>query len=345
MLRLGVGDPVDRSSAESQMRKGGMLMDNKKFEKANIDIKKKPNMHYLTSERKTVAFSLDDSFMIVGERINPTGKKAFQAELREGKIDRALEFATEQEANGATLLDVNFGMGGVDEKELMLRAIDELANVTQLPLCIDSSHVDIIEAALRRYPGRALINSISYESHKCEPLLNIAKKYGAMFILLPLSDKGLPENIEEKIDIINTVSNRAFELGFKKEDIVVDGLVATVGANKNAAIETLETIKYCYANGYATTCGLSNISFGLPQRGYVNATFLSMAIANGLTMAISNPNQNLLMSTALAANLLRNKEDADIIYIEKMNALAEAGVDSTGGNVSLGKNVASNQWK
>ena len=226
-------------------------------------------------------------------------------------------------------------MGGVDEKELMLKTIDELAGVTQLPLCIDSSHVDIIEAALRRYPGRALINSISNESHKRDPLLKIAKKYGAMFILLPLSDKGLPESIDEKIDIIKTVSDEAFKLGFTKDDIVVDGLVATVGANKKAAIETIETIKYCYANGFATTCGLSNISFGLPQRGYINATFLSMAIANGLTMAISNPNQNLLMATALAANLLRNKQDADILYIEKMNALAEAGVDSTGGNVSL----------
>ncbi len=307
---------------------------NKKYKKKTLNYNRK-NVHYLTSERKTVAFTLDDSFMIVGERINPTGKKMFQAQLREGNIEKALEFATEQEANGASLLDVNFGTSGVDEKELMLRAIEELAGVTQLPLCIDSSHVDIIEAALRKYPGRALINSISNESHKRDALLNIAKKYGAMFILLPLSDKGLPESLEEKIDIINEVSEKALSLGFKKEDIVVDGLVATVGANKNAALETLETIKYCYENDYATTCGLSNISFGLPQRGYLNATFLSMAIANGLTMAISNPNQNLLMSTALAANLLRNKNDADIIYIERMNALTEAGVDANGGNVSL----------
>jgi 5-methyltetrahydrofolate--homocysteine methyltransferase len=307
----------------------------KRFVKSQINIERKPNTHYLTSERKTVSFTLDDSFMIVGERINPTGKKAFQAQLLEGNIEKALEFATEQEANGASLLDVNLGMSGVDEKELMLRTIDELSTVTQLPLCIDSSHVDIIEAALRKYPGRALINSISNESHKRDALLKIAQKYGAMFILLPLSDKGLPESLDEKIDIINTVSHEALKLGFKKEDIVVDGLVATVGANKNAGIETLETIKYCYENGFATTCGLSNISFGLPQRGYINATFLSMAIANGLTMAISNPNQNLLMSTALAANLLRNKQDSDTIYIEKMNALAEAGIDSSGGNVSL----------
>lgn len=308
-------------------------------------ISRKPHMHYLTSERKTVSFTLDDNFMIVGERINPTGKKAFQAELKEGNIDRALDFATEQEANGASLLDVNLGMGGVDEKELMLKTLEGLSNVTTLPLCIDSSHVDIIEAALRRYPGRALVNSISGETAKTEQLLNIAKKYGAMFILLPLTDKGLPENLQEKIDIINDISNRALELGFNKNDIVVDGLVTTVGANPNAALETIETIKYCYENGYATTCGLSNISFGLPQRGYINATFLSMAIANGLTMAISNPNQTLLMSTALAANMLRNKENGNLIYIDKMNALTEAGFDANANNVSLsaGKSAETKQ--
>lgn len=297
-------------------------------------------IHYLTSERKTVAFGLDDSFMIIGERINPTGKKAFQAELREGNIDRALEFATQQEDNGAKILDVNVGLDGVDEKELMLRVVEELSVLTSLPLCIDSSHVDIIEAVLRRYPGRALINSISNESHKRDALLAIAKKYGAMFILLPLSDKGLPKDIDEKISIINEVSDKAFELGFKKEDIVVDGLVATVGANKNAGVETLDTIKYCYANGFATTCGLSNISFGLPERGYINATFLAMAIANGLTMAIANPNQNLLMNTALAANLLKNKDEADIAYIERMNALKDAGVELGNGNVTLGASLA-----
>jgi len=302
----------------------------KHFIRNDMGFDKDPQTHFLTSERKTVEFTLNDAFMIVGERINPTGKKAFQAELKEGNIERAMEFATQQENNGASLLDVNLGMGGVDEKALMLRTVEELAMVTNLPLCIDSSHVDIIEAALRRYPGRALINSISGETVKTEPLLAIAKKYGAMFILLPLSDKGLPESLEEKIEIIDRISERALELGFSKNDIVVDGLVATVGANKNAAIETLETIKYCYDNGFATTCGLSNISFGLPQRGYINAAFLSMAISKGLTMAISNPNQNLLMSTALAANLLRNKENADILYIEKMNELTEAGVDSTG---------------
>ena len=283
------------------------------------------HIHYLTSERRTHKFSLDDAFFIVGERINPTGKKTLQAELRVGNTERIALFAEQQEENGAKVLDVNVGMSGVDEKSMMLRVLEELEGITTLPLSIDSSHVDIIEAALRRYPGRALINSISYETEKFTKLLPIAKKYGAAFILLPLSDEGLPKSLDEKIDIINKITSKALSMGFTKEDIIVDGLVNTVGANKNGGVETLETIRYCKENGYATTCGLSNISFGLPERGYINAAFLSMAIAEGLTMAISNPNQTLLMSTALACNLLKNKPDADLVYIDKMNELIEAG--------------------
>ena len=214
-------------------------------------------------------------------------------------------------------------MNGIDEKEMMLRVIKEVSAMVNLPLCIDSSHVDIIEAALRNYPGRALINSISMEQPKMDLLLPIAKKYGAMFILLPLSDKGLPESIDEKHEIIRTVRQRAFDLGFVKEDIVVDGLVATVGANKKAALETLATIAYCKNElQLATICGLSNISFGLPERINVNAAFLTMAIANGLTMAIANPSQAMLMNAAFASDLLLNKEQADVRYIERVNQFA-----------------------
>ncbi len=277
----------------------------------------------LTSERKLVEIDLDGPFMVVGERINPTGKKKLQAELREGSLDLVLEMAEEQERLGAQILDINMGMNGIDEKEMMLRVIKEVSAMVNLPLCIDSSHVDIIEAALRNYPGRALINSISMEQPKMDLLLPIAKKYGAMFILLPLSDKGLPESIDEKHEIIRTVRQRAFDLGFVKEDIVVDGLVATVGANKKAALETLATIAYCKNElQLATICGLSNISFGLPERINVNAAFLTMAIANGLTMAIANPSQAMLMNAAFASDLLLNKEQADVRYIERVNQFA-----------------------
>lgn len=299
--------------------------------------RKASGLRYLTSERKTVAFGLNDPFMIVGERINPTGKKALQAQLRDGSMEMVSTFAEEQEACGASILDVNMGMSGIDEKQMMLKAIETIGGLTGLPLSIDSSHVDVIEEALRRYPGRALINSISYEKEKFEALLPIAKKYGAMFILLPLSDEGLPKDLQEKIEIIEMMKQRALELGMRKEDIIVDGLVTTVGANKNAALETLETIRYCKENGLATICGLSNISFGLPERSYVNTAFLTMAIREGLTMAIANPSQELLVSLAFASDMLLNKKESDIRYIqlmeavkEKREALGETAVKNTG---------------
>lgn len=280
-------------------------------------------LHYLSSERQTVSFSLEDNFIVVGERINPTGKKKLQEALREGSMDMVKEFAEEQESCGARILDVNMGMGGIDEKEMMLKAIEEISTVTNLPLSLDSSHISVLEAALRRYPGRALVNSVSYEKEKFEKLLPIVKKYGAMFILLPLSDAGLPEDLNEKKEIIHKIWERAETLGFRKEDIVVDGLVNTVGANKNAAVDTLETIRYCKAAGFATICGLSNISFGMPERSYVNTAFLTMAIQSGLTMAIANPSQELLMGCAFASDLLLNKEDADMRYIAYADVIKE----------------------
>ena len=284
---------------------------------AKVAASRRPDgIRYLTSERITHSFGLDDGFFVVGERINPTGKKALQAQLREGSFEKVIQFAEEQDACGAKVLDINMGMSGIDEKASMLRALEEVSGVTNLPLSLDSSYVEVLEAALRNYPGRALVNSVSLETEKFEKLLPIVAKYGAMFILLPLSDAGLPKDIEEKKEIIHKIYDRALSLGMCKEDIVVDGLVATVGANPKAALETLETIRYCKENGFATICGLSNISFAMPERSFVNTAFLTLAIQAGLTMAIANPSQELLMSCALAADLLLNKEEAALRYIE-----------------------------
>lgn len=285
--------------------------------------RKPAGVRYLASERKTVAFGLTDHFMIVGERINPTGKKLLQEQLRQGSMEKVRQFAEEQEAGGAQILDINMGMSGIDEKEMMLRAIEEVGSVTNLPLSLDSSYVEVLEAALRHYPGRALINSVSLETEKFEKLLPLAAKYGAMFILLPLSDKGLPGSLEEKKQIIRKIYDRALELGMCKEDIVVDGLVATIGANRQAGRETLETIRFAREMELATICGLSNISFGMPERGFVNTAFLTLAIREGLTMAIANPSQELLVSCALATDLLLDKKDADIRYIEYAQTVKE----------------------
>ena len=169
----------------------------------------------LASERQNVEITLDGGFIVVGERINPTGKKKLQAELREGKLDLVREMAMAQEENGARILDINMGMNGIDEKEMMKQVIYEVASTVDCPLCIDTSHIDVMEEALRIYPGRALINSISLESEKIEKMLPIAKKYGAMFVLLPLSDEGLPKDAEDKKRIIEIVYDRAMQIGMR----------------------------------------------------------------------------------------------------------------------------------
>jgi 5-methyltetrahydrofolate--homocysteine methyltransferase len=290
----------------------------------------------LTTEQRTVEIPLDGRFKIVGERINPTGKKALQAELKEGRFALASQMAFEQAELGAEILDINVGMNGIDEKEVMLQVIQEALHASELPLCIDSSHVDVVEAALRIYPGRALINSISLEKEKFEKLIPIAKKYGAMFILLPLSDQGLPKSIDEKKQIIHTILDRAYEHGLTNEDVIVDGLVNTVGANRNAAIEAIQTIRYCKEElGIATIVGLSNISFGLPERQFINSTFLAFAIQSGLTMAIANPSQDLLVNSALAADLLLGIEDAAERYIDRVTS--RPTVITSGGDTGADK--------
>ena len=300
---------------------------------------------YLSSERQSLSFGLDENFMIVGERINPTGKKKLQALLREGDLSMVSEFARSQEQEGASILDINVGMSGIDEKEMMLDVLEEVMSQTDLPLCIDTSSAEVMEAALRIYPGRALMNSISLEKGKAEQFLPLAKKYGAMFILLPLSPEGLPKTTEEKIGNIKELSKMAYDMGMDLEDIVVDGLVATVGADREAAIKTLDTISFCHENGYATVCGLSNISFGLPERMNVNTAFLTMAISRGLTMAIANPSQEMLVNAAFASDLLRNKEGADIRYIERMQRIAEAKEDKNAtetGAAKMDKSASTN---
>lgn len=284
-----------------------------------LPIGQKTHTRVLTSEREVLEIDLNGPFQVVGERINPTGKKKLQAELREGKLDIVRTMAREQEKNGATILDVNMGTNGIDEKEMMIQAIYEITSVTGLPLCIDSSFPEVIEAALRIYPGRALINSISFETTKLQKLLPVAKKYGAMFIVLPVSDDGIPKTLPEKHQIIENVIDEAKKYGFTTDDVVVDGLVATVGAMPSAAMDCMATFRFCKEKLHVpTVCGLSNISFGLPNRAYVNMTFLAMSIASGLTMAIANPSQDMLMNIAAASNMLMQKEGSDIAYIKRM---------------------------
>ncbi len=281
----------------------------------------------LSSPRKSVLLDFEQPITIVGERINPTGKKILQEELRNGQLNEVRKFAKEQEEQGAKILDVNVGMPGIDEKSMLITITEFLTRVTDIPLCFDSSNIEALEAALRIYPGRALINSISAEKHKLKKLLPIAAKYGAMFILLPLDDRNVPETAKERISIIKQIYNEAKKNNYTKEDFIVDGLVMTVSSNQQAAVETLNVIEWCKEQfKVKTIVGLSNVSFGLPERETINSTFLALAVSKGLTMAIANPSHVSLMSTKIAVDLLLGRDKDSKNYIQYFSKKVKAAV-------------------
>lgn len=282
--------------------------------------RKAAGMHYLTSERKTVSFGLNDPLVVIGERINPTGKEDLQEEFMEGEFYTLEDMASEQEEMGARLLDINCGMPGIDEKETMLLAMDAAAGVTKLPLVLDSSDPEVLEAALRRYPGRALVNSVTLEEGKTDRLLMAVKKYGAMFIVMPYTEAGVPLDFEEKKEIIEKVLEKAYELGFTKDDIVIDALVTSLAVNPEAAKEALEVIRYCKENKIASVCGISNISYGMPNRSQLNAAFMTLAAGSGLHMAFMNPSQKAVNDAVITADLFAAKEEAISRYFENIRS-------------------------
>jgi len=274
----------------------------------------------LSSTRKYAEMGTDKPFTIIGERINPTGKKALQAELREGKTSLVQEFALDQQLNGAGILDVNMGLSGIDEKEMMVKSVGVLSKSSELPLCIDSTRPEVVEAALRVYPGRALVNSISGEKDRIEKTLPIAAKYGAMIIVLPLDDSGIPATFEERKKIVEDVFEAARAYGYEGKDIVVDGLVMTVSSDQSAALRSLDLMEWASRDmGFNTTCGLSNVSFGLPARDGINSAFLAMAMSRGATTAIANPASQKLMDTVSSCDALRGRDKNLLNYIERFS--------------------------
>lgn len=269
-----------------------------------------------SSNRKTVQICDSMPFTIIGERLNPTGKKALKEALTNGNMDLVSSLAREQVEAGAMLLDVNAGVPGIDESETLKSMVNAITNSVSAPILIDTSNPDALEAALRIYPGRAIINSISAESEKINKMLPIAQKYGAMFVLLPVDDDGVPETADERIKIIEDIYQRAKKLGFSKEDILVDGLAMTIASNKDSALEALKVINWCKNEfDINTTIGLSNVSFGLPSREGINSAFLAMAVANGLTTAILNPNNQQLMQTVKATDAIVGRDENALSYI------------------------------
>ena len=269
---------------------------------------------------------------VVGERINPTGKKALQQELMEGKMSIIRQMAQEQEAQGASLLDVNVGQPGIDEVQTIKKVIGLLSTSTRLPLVIDSSRVETIEAALRIYPGRMLINSISGEKEKLTRLLPLAAKYGAMFILLPLTDGDIPHTAKKRQAVIQAIFQKAQKFGLTKDDFVVDGLVMAVASDAEAARETLATVNWCRKTFKSKTIlGLSNVSFGMPGRPWLNAAFLAMAQYCGLTMAIANPASVEFMNVKKAGDTLIAKEKAALHFINHFSQQPAAELPKSAG--------------
>lgn len=251
----------------------------------------------------------DEPFALVGERINPTGKKALQAELRSGSLELVKQFAREQTEQGAALLDVNFGLSGIDEADVMRRAVGQIVLTVDTPLCIDSTNPKAVEAGLRIYPGRALFNSVSLEEERIRAILPIAAKYGAMLVLLPLTDEGIPATVDERMHVLAQIAEHARKFGYSSADFIADALIMTISANPEAAELSLDFIEACKRRaGLNTICGLSNVSFGLPNRPAVNQAFLGMAIGRGLTSAIANPAAPGLMDTITAGDALTGRD-------------------------------------
>jgi len=271
----------------------------------------------LSSATQALITGSNSTIRIIGERINPTGKKILQGELKAGNMAYVRKLARDQAAAGADLLDINAGMPGIDEKQTLLDIISSVVPVVNLPLVIDSSDPDVVEAAVRYYPGRALINSISAEKEKLDKLLPVAAKYGSMLIVLPLADNELPDKAERRKELVMEIAQRAAAYGYKNKDLVVDGLVMTVSSNPQAAKETLATVKWASEQGFGTVLGLSNISFGLPERGWVNASFFAMAAGAGLSWAIANPSHELLMNTKSASDVLTGRDRDALSYIDR----------------------------
>ncbi len=274
----------------------------------------------LSSARKTVIIKKDGPLIVIGERINPTGKKELQRELLGNKMSLVKQMAKDQEGEGALALDVNVGVAGINEEKALKKAVEELSVATELPLCIDSSDSRSVEAALRAYPGRALINSISADKEKLKKLLPLARKYGAMFILLPLSGSSVPETARQRIKIIRAVFKQASAAGFTKDDFLIDALAMSIASHPDAAKEALKTISWCRRQFRCNTVlGLSNISFGMPARKELNSAFLSLARSRGLTAAIANTARLKASYSKAAERVLMNRGKG---ALKKLTALA-----------------------
>ncbi len=283
-------------------------------DKEPLPIEKKSNT-VVSSYAQACTF--ENKVVLIGERINPTGKPKLKAALRENDIDYLIKEALAQEENGADMLDVNVGLPEIDEKKVLCQAVKEIQAVCALPLQIDTSNTEALEASLRIYNGKALVNSVNGKEESMAAVFPIVKKYGGAIIALTLDENGIPNTARQRADIARKIIERASEYGIEKKDIIVDPLCLTVSSDKNAPSVTLEAIRIIKSElGVKTSLGISNVSFGLPQRDYVNSVFFSHALLYGLDAVIMNPFSNEMKKSYFAHNALMGIDQNCVNYIE-----------------------------
>jgi 5-methyltetrahydrofolate--homocysteine methyltransferase len=281
----------------------------------------------VSSPTKTVVIGPDQPFCIIGERINPTGRKAFQEQLRAGDLSAVEKDVADQVAGGAMMLDVNMGAPFVDEPEMLARAVQLIQSITDLPLCIDSSVVEALEAGLAVYQGKALVNSVTAEDERMELILPLVKKYGAAIIALPNDDVEIPEEPQRRLELTRRIVDVATtKYGIPIEDIVIDPLAMPIGADPTMVVRTTETIALIKEHiGVNMTVGASNVSFGMPDRHTLNSVFLPMAIQSGLTSAIMDARTPQIVTAVKAADLMRGNDEWGGAWIAAHRARQAAG--------------------
>jgi 5-methyltetrahydrofolate--homocysteine methyltransferase len=276
----------------------------------------------IKSETKTVTIDTEGPFTIIGEKINPTGRKKLAAQLKERNFDYVRGLAVKQVEAGADILDVNVGVPGEDEVVLLPEVCKVVMEVTDVPLCIDSANSEALAAALAVVPGRPLVNSVNGEEASLEAVLPVVKEIGAAVIGLTMDNDGIPNDPEVRLSIAEKILERAAKIGIPTEDVVIDPLVLTIGADSKAGLVTLQTIEMVRkALGVNMNLGASNVSFGLPERHTINQAFLGLAIAAGATCAITDPMK--LSLTIRAVDLLRGRDNYASRYIKHYRKLTE----------------------
>ena len=259
----------------------------------------------VSSSTQEIRIGVDHPFVVIGERINPTGRKLLAEEMKAGNLERVEGDAIAQVAAGAQMLDVNAGVPLADEPGILAESIQLVQSVTDVPLCIDSSIIEALEAGLAVYQGKALLNSVTGEEERLEIILPMVKKYGAAVIGISNDDNGISEDINVRYEVAKKIVERASDHGIPKEDVVIDPLVMPVGAINQAGKQVLELVRRLREElKVNTTCGASNLSFGLPNRHGLNATFLPMAISSGMPCAITNPMDKEIMQAVRGANVI-----------------------------------------